>query len=354
MKIRILGGGWYGCSLALGLIKSGHEVELHEISDSLFSGASGGNPARLHLGFHYPRSGLTQAACQEHYAEFMKQYGHLTSGVPVNLYAIAKYDSLVDYRSYCETLRGKVEFVQVDPDEHGLQNVEGALLTGERHIIIRKARLWFGHELSGHVKLKTPPGAADDKSFDWTIDCTFCANDSENIDRFEPCVTVILKGETGKAVTIMDGPFGSVYPWDEEEGLCSLTSARHTPISKTCRTWVEAKALLDQQTKVDLVLRGEKMLAQMGYYWPEAHEAFTPVDYKLTVRAMPKSAADSRLVDVIKIGEKALRVRAGKIDAVFHAERMIKETIGDTNWLDKGMKLFSRQFPNRLAVARVL
>ena len=327
MRIRILGGGWYGCSIALGLIISGHEVELHEISDSLFAGASGGNPARLHLGFHYPRSGLTQAACQDHYSEFMLKYGRLTSGVPVNIYAIAKYDSLVDYRSYCETLRGKVEFVQVDPLDYGLENVEGALLTGERHIVIRKAREYFTKELKDCVRFKSPPGIVNDNRWDLTIDCTFCANDSENIDRFEPCVTVILRGETDKAVTIMDGPFGSIYPWDEEEGLCSLTSAKHTPISKTCKTWGEAKEILNQENKRDLIYRGETMMDQMSSYWPEANEIFTPVDYKLTVRAMPRSAADSRLVDVIKVGEKALRVRAGKIDAVFHAERMIKEYI---------------------------
>lgn len=42
---------------------------------------------------------------------------------------------------------------------------------------------------------------------------------------------------------------------------------------------------------------------------------------------MPLSGADTRLVDVIRVGNRALRVRAGKIDAIIHAERMIREMI---------------------------
>jgi glycerol-3-phosphate dehydrogenase len=64
VKIRVLGGGWYGCHIALALIGDGHEVEIHETRERIFEGASGSIPARLHLGFHYPRSRMTRAACQ--------------------------------------------------------------------------------------------------------------------------------------------------------------------------------------------------------------------------------------------------------------------------------------------------
>jgi hypothetical protein len=134
-------------------------------------------------------------------------------------------------------------------------------------------------------------------------------------------------GPTDKAVTIMDGNFPSIFAWNEDRGLCSMTSAKFTPISKTCRTWAEARRILDYQDGVMLRDRSEAMMAQMEYFWPSCRELFEVVDYKLTIRAMPRSAADSRLVDVVRVGERALRVRAGKIDAVFHAERIIKEQI---------------------------
>lgn len=327
MKIRVLGGGWYGCHLALMLQRAGHEVELHEIADKLFSGASGGNPARLHLGPHYPRSKLTRALCQEHHDKFMKVYGFLTRSVPVNIYAIAHADSLVDFGTYVQVLRGEIEFVTLErPEEFGLQSVEGAILTGERHIVIDEARKYFETQLKPLIRYGLPRRDVDSKEWDWTLDCTFCANDSEGIERYEPCITAIMKGPTTKAVTIMDGPFPSLYPWDERQGLNSLTSARYTPLGRF-DTYAEAKALLGSITRETIDMQVSNMVSQLASFWPESREQYALADVKLTIRAMPRSGASARLVDIVPIGKRALRVRAGKIDAILHAEQIIRETI---------------------------
>ena len=326
MKIRILGGGWYGTHLALAL-RGEHDVTLYEASDTLFSGASGNMPGRLHLGFHYPRSKLTRNACQDHYRRFMDRYGHLTRGVAVNVYAIAKDLSLVDFENYMQTLRGEVEFVRVErPEELGLRNVEGALLTGERHTVVREARKWFKEQLGDTVWYNMkhlPPESADDL----TIDCTFCARESANVDRYEPCLTAILEGPTDKAVTIMDGPFPSLYPWDEDAGLVSLTSAALTPLSKAIRSYEGARALLRETPASELATRSQAMLESLKHYYPAVEDCFKVVDYRLAVRAMPLSGADARLVDVVKTGERTLRIRASKLDAIFYAEDEIRERI---------------------------
>lgn len=320
MKILVKGGGWYGCHLSRALLRAGHEVELHEKAAYLFAGASGGNPARLHLGFHYPRSRLTRAACQEHYAAFMAEYGHLTRTVPVNVYAVAALDSLVDFGTYLQVLRGEIEYVRVErPAELGLESVEGAVLTGERHIVIDEARAFFEKELTGAVHF----GSRGEGSADWTIDCTFCALDGESIDRYEPCITVLLEGPTDKAVTIMDGPFPSLYPWNEAKGLSSLTSAKYTPFSKTCRTWGEANSVLSSLGADQIETRCAVMVGQMAKFYPEVC-GYRIAGHKLTIRAMPRSGADARLVDIVRTGDRALRVRAGKIDAILHAEEVVK------------------------------
>lgn len=329
MQIRILGGGWYGCHLAGALIDAGHQVELHEVADKLFAGASGANPARLHLGFHYPRSRLTRAMCQEHTEAFMARYGGLTRAVPVNLYAVAETDSLVDFGTYCQVLRGEVEFITLaDPGEFGLRHVEGAVLTGERHIVIAEARDYFARRLAGHVRFNTPPGELEDPRFDLTVDCTFSALAGDEIDRYEPCITGLLTGPADRAVTIMDGPFGSIYPWNEEACLSSLTSARLTPLSKTCRTYGEARAMLDALDAEASRARVEAMLDDVAYYWPEARQRYRIAGAHHSIRAMPKSAADARLVDVVREADRLIRVRAGKIDAIIHAERLLMEMIG--------------------------
>src|SRR3954468_24745718 len=104
MRALVLGGGFYGTHTAVSLRAEGHYVELHESATQLFAGASGNIPARAHQGQHYPRSKLTRRACQEHYAEIMTSYGEFTRGVPVNVYAIADHDSLLDFGTYAQVL----------------------------------------------------------------------------------------------------------------------------------------------------------------------------------------------------------------------------------------------------------
>ncbi len=329
MKIRVLGSGWYGSHIALSLIRDGHYVELHEIADRLFSGASGSIPARLHCGSHYPRSKLTRDACKSHYKQFMDVYGYLTRHVPVNLYCIASHDSLIDFGTYRQILSNDIEFITVvDTEEFGLRNVEGAILTGERHILVDKARDFFTKELGDNVVLGGDPSGGGDKDFDLTIDCTFCARDEIDIDRFELCLTVLLiGGPTDKAVTIVDGPFPSLYPWDEENGICSLTSAKYTPICKV-HTWDEAKRLQESILLDSLVDRANRMIDQMAFFYPDILSYKSEMEFRLAIRAMPRSAADARLVDVVSIDEKTIRVRAGKIDAIFHAYNEIQSMIG--------------------------
>ena len=325
MKIRVLGAGFYGCHIAASLIADGHDVEVHEIADRIFAGASGNIPARLHTGAHYPRSRMTRAACLDHHKEFMDRYGFLTRAVPVNLYAIAANRSMIDFAQYVDTLSNEIEFVTVhDPAEYGLQNVEGAILVGERHILTDAAREYFERSLGDAVKLNTPPERVDDDDWDYTIDATFCANDAAGVDRYEPCLVLLLEGRTDKAVTVMDGPFPSLYPWNEEAGLCSLSSALWTPFSKTCKTWPAARALIESLSAEDIANQADGMVASMAEFYPAVRE-YKVVDHRLSVRAMPLSGADTRLVDVVRMGDRALRIRAGKIDAIIHAERVVKE-----------------------------
>lgn len=338
MEIRVLGGGWYGCHIAQRLSLMGHNVQLWESGKDLFMGASGSNPARLHLGFHYPRSKLTRAACQEHQAEFLKFYGHLTRAVPINIYAVAD-GSLVDYGNYIDSLRGEVEFVQINPDDFLLRHVEGAVLTGERHVVIELAREEFRKRLGDRVKylaMMDSPSVSSDSLFDMTIDCTFCFYDQVAIDRFEPCVMGLLVGPVDKAITIMDGPFPSIYPWDESKGLSSITSASLTPLDKGCRTYAEARKLLDRLFDADFRGRVMQMIAQMAEFYPSIVDEYKMADYKLGIRAMPASAADARLVDVVRVHDKRIRVRAGKIDGIFRAERLVLRELGYENWKGLG------------------
>lgn len=332
MKIAVLGAGWYGCHIAKHLLTLGYEVKVYEVRESVFAGASGNNPARLHLGWHYPRSRLTRAACQEHVAEFMTEYGRFTRAIPTNVYAVAAHDSLVDAGTYWQTMSAELDGVPMDPAALGLENVEAAYLTNERHILVANASAFFRERLAEHLVTGVEARAFGDptpKKFgaDALVDCTFCANDEVNIDRFEPCLTFWLQGPTDRAVTIMDGAFPSIYPRDPWTGTSSLTSASLTPLSKTCRTYAEAAAVLAGLPADDAWKRGWEMMMQMERFWPGARDSYRIIGYGAAIRAMPRSGADARLVDVIEVGYRHYRVRAGKIDAIFHAARMVADLV---------------------------
>lgn len=322
MRVRVLGGGFYGASIALSLLADNHDVEVHEIADRLFAGASGNIPARLHLGApHYSRSYATRQACLEHNGQFLQRYGFLTRGVRTNLYAIAVDESLVDFGTYKQILKSDIECLTVhDPAEYGLRNVEGAMLTGERHILCDAARDHFTQALDGRVRYNTGPDEPGD--WDFTIDATFCANSAAGVSRYEPCLILLLEGRSDTAITIVDGPFPSLYPWDEDRNLCSLSSAQWTPFSKSCKTYAEARAILDGLTKADLDAQAEGMIASMERFYPAIRE-YKVMEYRTSIRAMPLSGADTRLVDVQHDGN-LIRVRAGKIDAIIAAEQEVR------------------------------
>jgi hypothetical protein len=127
----------------------------------------------------------------------------------------------------------------------------------------------------------------------------------------------------------MDGPFPSLYPWDEEKGLCSLTSALLTPLSKECSSRAKAEVVLEEYAiSCNVEGRCARMIEQMAHYYPAVADDYRLEGYKLAIRAMPLSGADARLVDVVRTGEHELRVRAGKLDAVFYAEDVVREMMG--------------------------
>ena len=327
MKIAVMGAGWYGCVIAQSLMEIGHDVHVYDKADELFGGASGANPARLHLGFHYPRSLLTRYASQSNNINFMERFGHFTRGIRTNIYAVAAEDSLVDFPQYVSTLAGEIDFVEIEPDEFGLQNVEGAVLTAERHILVNKVRDYFegclGDNLHLGVVEKDVAGA------DVVVDCTFSAMVPDRISRFEPCVTFILDGPWDWAVTIMDGPFPSVYPWYEDNTV-SLTSAKWTPLSKELTSYDEAVAMLDDFGPDKVSKRFDSLINDMARFYPDILEiGYEFREARKAVRAMPRSAADSRLMSVRWDPERntTIRVIAGKIDAVLDAADQVKELI---------------------------
>ena len=104
----VVGGGFFGCSLAVHLRSAGRRrVVLLEAGADLLQRASYSNQARVHNGYHYPRSLLTALRSRVNYPRFLAQYADCVDESFEKYYAISRGFSKVtanQFRILCETI----------------------------------------------------------------------------------------------------------------------------------------------------------------------------------------------------------------------------------------------------------
>src|SRR5450755_2893512 len=86
----VIGGGFFGCHIALALKSHGFErVHLIEREQGLMRRASFANQARVHNGYHYPRSLTTALSSHHNFGRFVREYAFaIVPGIDM-IYAIA-------------------------------------------------------------------------------------------------------------------------------------------------------------------------------------------------------------------------------------------------------------------------
>ncbi|MDY3759676.1 MAG: FAD-dependent oxidoreductase, partial [Treponema sp.] len=70
----IIGGGYFGLYLSWYLGSKGYKVVLFEKESALMTHASYNNQARIHNGYHYPRSVLTALRSRVSFPRFVKDF----------------------------------------------------------------------------------------------------------------------------------------------------------------------------------------------------------------------------------------------------------------------------------------
>lgn len=104
----IVGGGFFGCCLAVHLQETqGRRVVVLEREDDLLQRASYANQARVHNGYHYPRSLLTALRCRVNFSRFVRDFEGCIVRDFEKYYAVGKQFSKVtgwQYRRFCERI----------------------------------------------------------------------------------------------------------------------------------------------------------------------------------------------------------------------------------------------------------
>lgn len=118
MKIKnkydvvVIGGGFYGCLIALFLRKKFKKVAIFEKDNNLLKRASFVNQARIHNGYHYPRSYITALRSRINFPKFVKEFPTAIYKDFTKIYAIAKNNSKVNsdqFFNFCKRINAPIK-----------------------------------------------------------------------------------------------------------------------------------------------------------------------------------------------------------------------------------------------------
>src|SRR4051812_21039143 len=101
----IVGGGFYGLYLAEVLASRLRRVLLCERGPDLMGRASSANQARVHNGYHYPRSVLTALRSRVNFPRFVDEFRPAVRADFEKVYAIARQTSKVTAEQFAEGMR---------------------------------------------------------------------------------------------------------------------------------------------------------------------------------------------------------------------------------------------------------
>ncbi len=253
----IIGAGIFGLYAASFLTKQGQRVAIIEKSAKPFSRASAINQARVHNGYHSPRSYETAEKVAEYYNKFIREFDFAINDSFEQIYAIASKGSKTSAQEFINFCREvNIPLQKIDPDLYFKRgSVEAAFLTQEcsfdsakiRDFLIDKignsATYYYNTGIRA-VEKRNPAYTVilDDRTY---LSAPFIINASysginEVIDKFgqnffnlkyELCEIVLCevsKEFKNLGITVMDGDFFSIVPFGNSN-LHVLTSVGHTP-----------------------------------------------------------------------------------------------------------------------------
>lgn len=112
--IAVVGGGFFGIYISHYLAEQGFKVKLFEKEAHPMTRASFNNQARVHNGYHYPRSILTAFRSRVSFPKFSKEFESSIDHSFVKYYAIPKSNSKISgrqFQKFCEKIGAHYEDV---------------------------------------------------------------------------------------------------------------------------------------------------------------------------------------------------------------------------------------------------
>ena len=300
----VIGGGFYGTTIAAYLVKTRgmKRVTLVEREDALLGRASFNNQARIHNGYHYPRSFTTAYRSRINLRKFVLDWPDAVKRDFTKLYAIARHNSRVTARQFerfCHEIGANIR--PAPPALRALfepRLIEDVFLVEEYAFDAGRLAAWARHALDEcgvqvrtgarvmevlrgdgsalTVAVRHGDGTREPVPCNYVFNCTYSGLNQIGGDY--PGTPTDLKQEIAEialidvpsrfqdlGVTVMDGPFFSTMPFPAR-GLHSLSHVRYTPHLN----WSDA-AGVDPYERLSAYAREsrvERMLRDVVRYMP--------------------------------------------------------------------------------------
>lgn len=254
----ILGAGLYGLYAAQKCGAAGQRVLVLEKDPGPFMRATYINQARVHMGYHYPRSYSTAIKSARYFERFCRDYEFCLLQEFDQVYATSahfSWTSAGEFRRFCAAAGIRCD--DVAPAKYFQPGqCDGAFLTTEYTYDAKVLKEHFLRELAAlpkvEVRYSRRPEKIERVGGAWRVTAgEICAetpfllnatyagvNEVHALLGFEPfkikyelceiILCTVSEALQGTGITVMDGPFFSIMPFGKT-GYHSLTSVTFTP-----------------------------------------------------------------------------------------------------------------------------
>lgn len=258
----IIGAGLYGLYAAKYCSDRGEKVLVLEYDKAPFGRATYINQARVHMGYHYPRSLTTAMKSAGYFRRFVEDFSFCIYDKFEQVYATAgsfSWTNAEQFVSFCKAADIRCDEVAVSKYFNpGM--CDGAFLTEEYTYDAKILQEYYEEQLNSRSSVTFCYGARIEKiikktdgfevwmregrSFEapYVLNASY-ASVNQIIDKlegvqkdffkikYELCEIILCEPSDrirGVGITVMDGPFFSIMPFGKT-GLHSLTSVTFTP-----------------------------------------------------------------------------------------------------------------------------